>query len=83
MRVILTPPFSNFIFCTAVVLGCVAILGGCSGPTVEQAKVTAFDGKEVWTDPDTGCQYLTTSYDYRAGITPRLSSSGLPICGAR
>ena len=28
MRVILTPPFSNFIFCTAVVLACIAIMGG-------------------------------------------------------
>jgi Ni/Co efflux regulator RcnB len=35
----------------------------------------------TWTDPDTGCQYLTRSY-FGAGLTPRLDRDGEPMCGA-
>lgn len=35
-------------------------------------------GLKIYTDSGTGCQYLSAS---GGGVTPRLNSAGLPMCG--
>lgn len=45
------------------------------------ADRTDFAGfARIWTDPDTGCQYVVTAYSYGGGVTPRMNADGTQRC---
>lgn len=68
----------------AVAIPLLVILGGCelrsqSSPTQMTDQLTPLGGyMYVWTDQETGCQYLVVSRG--AGITPRLNKYRHPMC---
>jgi hypothetical protein len=43
------------------------------------SRDVAFGQVRVWTDPETGCEYLRSGQR----LTPRLDVAGAPICGNR
>ena len=58
-----------------------ALLIGCSrqddnDTPVQYNKNSAY----VYTDNETGCEYLIYAKGYRGGITARLNQDGKPIC---
>lgn len=72
----------------AVALPLLVVLGGCetkvraqvSSRPPEGGVLVPFTAKtriEIWTDPETGCQYFARNQ------TPRLSMLGNPMCGHR
>ncbi len=70
------------------------LLAGCNGgqspfgsaPSEErsddgQLRTSQGNGRlRVWSDPETGCQYLLRGRSSRGSITPRLKPDGLPLC---
>ncbi len=64
-------------FCVSIITA-VALLSSCSA---QPGGVYGADMVRIYTDPDTGCQYLvqpsSNSADY---MTPRLNRDGAIIC---
>lgn len=65
-----------------IVAGCVA-LAACHSP--DNATGISADGTNdadrthyIWTDPDTGCDYIKTS-GYPEAVMPRISSDGFHV----
>ncbi|MES2337877.1 MAG: DUF6440 family protein [Pseudomonadota bacterium] len=72
-----------------------AMLGGCDGGQSSYGSAPSQDSAvqgslrtstsanrriRVWSDPETGCQYLIWGRSGRGGMTPRLKPDGMPVC---
>lgn len=58
-------------------------LSACEEPDAPapQVTVTAWSGNvRIWTDQETGCQYLQYAISYGGNMLPRLNSDGTPMC---
>lgn len=71
-----------------IAAGAIAYYGGLnksaigeSGPVAQQPLASNFFGNiTIFTDPDTGCEYLLYRDFHKGGITPRLRPDGRPSC---
>jgi len=71
-------------------LACVAVVG-CNGdprPNESTPHATVYHAMDrivpgIWTDAETGCQYLLVRVKEGNSVTPRLGSDGKPMCGAQ
>lgn len=66
----------------ALIVTVLLSVAGCEGSPAQPAKadqkpVPSFYSVSLYTDPDTGCEYLA---QYRGGITPRLDRNGKQVC---
>jgi hypothetical protein len=58
------------------------MLAGC-GATAAELPAPEHNNSErleIWTDADTGCDYLIYSSSRQGGITPRLNPDGTQVC---
>lgn len=56
----------------------VFVLTGCDSSRSAASPERTSDSPQVWTDPDTGVEYLTHWGDGPRTITPRLNADGKP-----
>lgn len=66
---------------TLIGLSIVLLLAGCSSAEASEDGPQKFQ-PFVWTDKDTGCDYLIVHTDYYGGgsITPRMLNDGTQLC---
>jgi len=78
------PRIAYVFFAFLLVTFAAAVTSSCSGgaTTTQRAPLTdpAAYTTGVIHDPETGCEYIVTSSQSNAGITPRLTAGGKPIC---
>ena len=74
-------------FMTLFIVAYVALATACVASeqiTNENGRTVAFPyGASVWTDKDTGCDYIVLNGDRKTAITPRLNPDGTPYCSGR
>lgn len=62
------------------ILALSALVAGCDF----SGDMTNGFRRQIWTDPDTGCQYLVwetgVSSNYALAVAPRIGSDRMPIC---
>lgn len=71
-----------------LVAGCNGVQSPFESASSEEATVegqlrtseSASRRMRVWSDPETGCQYLLRGRSSRGSMTPRLKPDGLPLC---
>ena len=64
------------IACTA----CLASLVACEVPDTPDVNSHTSRSIRIWSDPQTGCEYVIFDSHKRAGMTHRLNSDGTPMC---
>ena len=75
------PRIAVIFFVFLIVTFTAAVTSSCSGRAADnQNPNTNSRISTVIHDPETGCEYIVTSGQSNAGITPRLSVGGKPIC---
>jgi hypothetical protein len=65
-------------------LSALALLASCTERNPPNSAPGTMDYPQsvrVYTDAETGCQYLVDTAYKQGGITPRLNSNGQPVCG--